>query len=315
MLAAVCVFSIIGSIVSNANYESPEAVEFYPVETPSGTYAYIDVVLVSEWLFKSDSDTYYSVMDADQCWYTVRLSDSQFAAMSTQYEYYENDDPSAPMPEAYRLYGMSATVNSTLAESMAEAWSLGGENEYHSAFGDMYLNATSSPSSDAGGILMLLAIFSGIISLIMLAIALPKRKAVKKSLAQLEALGLLDDAADQLAAPENINYAKQGLLLSRNYVFSRAGGVVLRYEDLFWCFMRIQRTNFIKTGEFLIGNSAVCGSVSLAANPIGKKNAGTLEQIMQQIAQHNPQVLLGYTSDNIKAFNAHRKAAKQSARV
>ena len=45
--------------------ETPDPVEFFPSETPTGTMAYIDVVGVSGWLYQYDDAIYYTVEDAE----------------------------------------------------------------------------------------------------------------------------------------------------------------------------------------------------------------------------------------------------------
>ncbi|MEA4911380.1 MAG: hypothetical protein VB092_02050 [Oscillospiraceae bacterium] len=312
--AALCVACIVGAAVSEASYVKPQAEPFYPAETPVGDYAYIDAVLVSNWLYKTDSGTYYSVMDADRYWYTACLSDTQFAAMSAQYNYFMTGTEDDPAPDAYRISGLCARASSEIAEALANAWSMQDADEYYTNFGPYYLNATSQPSSDTGGIFMLVALFSGLMALFMFLSALPKNRTTKKCLARLDSLGLLDAAADQLTAPDNVAYRTQNIMLSRDFVYSPASGAVLRYEDIFWSFMRIQRIYFIKSAETLVAAAAFCGQVNLAVNPVGKKYAGTLEQIMQQMAQRNPQMRLGFVRDNIDAFNAYRKQEKAASK-
>jgi hypothetical protein len=42
----------------------------------------------------------------------------------------------------------------------------------------------------------------------------------------------------------------------------------------------------------------------------GKNRDEELNKVFMAVAQHNPNVLLGYTSENQKAYNERRKAAK-----
>ncbi|MEA5050300.1 MAG: hypothetical protein VB021_02365 [Oscillospiraceae bacterium] len=310
---ALCVIGIIGLIVSTAAYTAPEAVDFYPSETPVGDSAYIDAVMVSDWLYKVGGDVYYFLQDASGYSYIAVLSDSQFAAMSDQYAYFTAGSGAA-VPAPYHLEGIVASVDEQTATDLASVIGLSGSSDYYARLGKSCLDCTSAPSSDTSAIFGLIALFSGLFGLMLLLIALPKRIAMKKCLGRLDSLGQLDTAADALDAPDNIVYGPQQIVLSRDYVFSPASGAVLRYEDIFWCFMRIQRTYFIKTGESLVGNSAVCGQVSLAVNPVGKKNAGMIEQILQQISARNPQILLGYTRDNINAFREYQKSVKTAAK-
>lgn len=317
ILAVICLASMIGSITAFDSYEAPKPVKFDPTSTPEGVYAYIDVVAVSDWIYKTESDSvadkYYIALDSDNL-YTVNMSDMEFEAMSAQYEFGLSDDVDAPIPEPYRLYGMSETMDSELVDVMTRQFELSDADEYRELLGGYYLNTELEPVSDEGGWLLMLAFITGLAALLFMIIYLSKKKMLKKTLSRLEETNELDKVAEQLNADDNITYPRQGITLSRDYIFSKRGKSVLRYSDIFWIYTRIQRINLVKVGQSLIVNTVKHGTKAIAAIFPSSKNEGVLEEIVDEIEKRNPQILVGYIRDNIDAYSRAVATARQESK-
>jgi hypothetical protein len=164
LLALVCAATLVMGLLA-LNAETPDPVEFFPSETPTGTMAYIDVVGVSNWLYQYDSAVYYSVEDAEGYLYTVRLNDRQLKEMAAQEEYWNRETEIAPMPEAYRLVGYVQKTGNDVRESLAQSWDI-TEAEYEQHFGVNFLNATTSAGAENSVIWFIGALFSGLFSLL-----------------------------------------------------------------------------------------------------------------------------------------------------
>ena len=304
LAAATVVFLLLG--VMALNEDTGEAQIFYPNDSETGTMAYIDVVGVSDWLYKYDDATYYSVEDAEGFLYTVRLKDKQFAEMKDQQEYWNRASESEPMPATYRLEGYVQKISSDVRSTLAECWDI-STAEYDLYFGEKYLNATTSVGAENSAGWFVGALFCGIFALCIVLIAGRSQNLAKKCLRQLEERGLLEKAAQQLEFTENhIVIGKNRAILTQDFLFGRGTGAAIPYADILWAYHKEERRNFVAVNSYLmVGTRYMNPQGAIDLNKPDRK--GYLGDALAVIAQRNPRALLGYTSENGKAFRAMAK--------
>lgn len=304
LLAAVLVVSLIlGLATLTGTDSSAEAVEFYPDESPRGTTVYIDVVGVSSWLYQYDDAVYYSVEDAEGYLYTVRLSDTQYNAMTAQQAYWERADENEPVPAPYRLVGVAKDIPSNVRESLAQSWSI-TTAEYDQYFGTGYLNATTSAGQEASAGFFVVALVSGMFALLCLIFCMRAGKNAKKCLNQLEERCLLEKAAQQLEFTDGHTIiGKKRAILTQDFLFGKGTGVVVAYDDILWAYKQDQRRNFVVANSYLmIATRFMSAQGAIDLNRADRK--GIIGDALVIIAQRNPKTLLGYTSENGKAYKA-----------
>ena len=298
-LALTAVFIIMG-ITAGSNTDEVAA-PFYPTESDTGTFAYVDVVGISDWLCQYDGDTYYTVLDAEGYMYTAKVGNSDFRKMSAQYDYFMYED--AEIPEPYRLEGIVRSVSGTVRSTLAEVWEI-TNTEYEQYFGTLMLDATSSPSSEAGAVWYVGALFAFIFGLCMVLVFLPIQSATKKSLNRLEEQDLTDRAAQQLGSGSYTTVGKDLIRMSENVFFAKNTGLAVPYSDILWIYKRTVRTNLVIVNLYLV----VCTKdKEYTIHLGGTKAESLLQQAAVTIAEKNPSVLIGFNKENKKAYKELKK--------
>ncbi len=307
LLAVTVIFLISG--ISAGNAEVLPATEFFPSESEVGTMAYIDVAGLSQWVYDDgDGAVYYSAEDANGYFYTVRLYTRQFNEMSTQQAYWNRETDSSD-PEVFHLEGLVTRTGTSLRNNFSQAWEITPE-EYDQYFGTLYLDATTSVSESSSAGWYVAAFFFGLIWLLVYVPQLSAANACKRCLRNLEEKGLLEQAAQQLQFQDShISVARNRGILTQHFLFGQRNGIVLPYNDIFWLYQSKQRYWFIPVSTQLMAATAYLKPRSIIALKGGDRH-GHIAQATEHILQHNPNILIGYTRDNMKAFGDHFQTNK-----
>lgn len=289
--------------------DAGEPVEFYPSETPAGTMAYIDVVGVSNWLYQYDDAVYYTVEDAYGYLYTVQLKESQVLSMADQEEYWNRTTETAPMPEACRLVGLVQNTGSDVRESLSQSWDI-TEAEYEEYFGTTFLNATTSANAQKSSLWFVGALFSGLVALLCLIFQLVASRMARKCLRVLEERCLLEKAARQLQNKDaQLVIGRNRGILTQDFIFGKGTGAVLACSDIVWAYKQDAKRNFINVNSYLMAATAWMGAQGIV-DLNGPDKYGVIGDALAVIGSRNPDVLLGFTKENRKAYKAAVKAAK-----
>ncbi|MBR5431110.1 MAG: hypothetical protein IK119_01860, partial [Bacteroidales bacterium] len=195
LLALFIVGLVLGATISGNGDDRSSAVKFNNSAASGGDYCYIDVVGLSDWLYKYDSSTYYTVLDKDGNYAIVILKSSEVYAMSAQRTYWDSDDD-AIAPEPYRIYGLSVKISDSAKKAIAEVWGM-SQVEYSTYFGKLFMNTSGSPSGTKSSVFFIIAFISlmgwigtGLFSVI-------SRSKAKKALSRLETEGRMEAAGSQ----------------------------------------------------------------------------------------------------------------------
>lgn len=310
VLLALAAALLVGGIISanNAKANAAAPVQFNSRESESGSYVYLDVVGISNWLYNDEGAIYYTAVDADANLYTVRVSDSDYNKMTAQQEYWLDENQDAPQPEPYRLTGLAAKAGTTLQKALSESWEI-LPLEYNSYFGTMYLNATTDPVAEAGVIFFVFAFMCFLFSLVLCIAGIMQSVNFNKTVQALEQANLLDRAAAELNDPSNMILGKDRARLSQNFLFGKGTNAVVPYSDIQWVYHRNLKQYFITVNCCLIVNTL--GKTGITAVNFGKADKhNELGRGVDLMAQRNPNMLLGFTNENRKAYNDRKKAAK-----
>ena len=283
---------------------SPE--KFHIEDTEKGTYAYIKAVGISDWIYKVDGNTYYVVLDKNDNAYVVRVSDSQFKKMGDQNEYFMEDD--SVMPKAYELTGIARKLTKNHRDEIASVFDIPSYRS-EDVFGTMYLDATSTPGDDAFALWLVGFIVCFVLGLIFLLICLPASGNFKKCMALLEERGLVDMAAAELESGEYEQVGKDCARLTRQFFFGKNSGMVLPYGDIQWLYRQNVKRNFVTVNvNLIVSTNKLNQKVMLSYN--GRNRDEELNKVFMTVAERNPNVLLGYSSENRKAYKERKEAAK-----
>lgn len=310
LAVAAVVMLVMGFVISaddKANMGEPTL--FDAVDSRIDEYTYLDVVSISNWLYKIDGSVYYVASDAEGYYYTVKVSDSEYGKMSAQYDYYMSDDPDAKMPAPYRLVGMATIANKDLKDTIAECVGLEAY-EYEDYLGEMYLDATEEPGSDSffGGLAGCLMF--GVFALLFFVLALPGTLTFNKCVKALEEANLLDRAAAELESGEFEKIGNDCGRLSRNFFYGKKTGIVVPYSDIQWVYRRNVKQYFVITVNVSLILSTLTLDQQIALNFAGKNRDEEFNKIFRTIAQNNPNVLIGFTGENQREYKNRKSAAK-----
>lgn len=305
------VFLIIGFIPRQST-----PVPITPQNDENGLYGYLDLYSITE-SFAEDNDglDYFLVCTSDDAYYMVADYTSIFYSkykelLDWSYDMEAGDDVH---PGIMRVTGVLTPMEAELVEYGAEYMEM-TETDFTDAFGSFYLDVTApSPSSNSAWMWFTFAFFSGLMALCFGIVSHSQAKPAKQTLRRLAATGETDAVAQELNNPANLAYPKNKVIFTDHYLVAPAGGAIVRYEDILWCYITVQRTYFVATAQFLTIKTANRETFNIAGDKPGNRQTGIARGTMEEIARRNPSVLLGHTTDNVRAYNS--RLASLSDRV
>ena len=295
----------VGAVMMVVNLTAPkgEPEPFRVRGTVHSDWSYLDVVGISDWVYRSDDVHYHIAEDAEGRFYVVHISESRYRKMTEQQAYW-NEETTKKVP--VRLTGLAKSATDTMKSYICQAVEI-SPLQYGTYFGSNYLDATSTPNSDAvwgWGMLAVLGLILGLV------LTLSARAAKKRTDRALAALGgyAVEQAAAEMDAPTTERVNNDRLRLGEQYLFGKHKGMLLRYDQVVWAYQQVQRTNFIVTGRnLLLGDEQ--GNLTAAAS-FGRKGEEQIAELMRRIAARNPSVLLGFSAENRRAWQERVKAKK-----
>lgn len=266
--------------------------------------------------FASDDTKSYYIAFNERYFYLVSIRKDDDAYVRSQFD--QSDD-------AVRLYGWTAAIpaeakqyameslNEELQEEFVDA------SNFEDVFGDVYLSIT--PESQLFGVDGFINISGGyaIGALFTLIAGLSlffTGKARKKSFAP-----ILDDGDSPLAAelngPSATWYENLKTYVTDSYLVSLRGSLdAVRFEDIFWAYVTKHKTNGVPDYDFisLVTNDGRQLAIANSGS-FGKKRkeetASLHAELLNLIQEKNPSAMIGYTSENLAAFQELQRQIKQ----
>ncbi len=303
VFAVITVVCIALSLIPHT--ATPEAIT--PQNEAQGVYGYLDLYLITD-SFAEDTGghglDYFLAQTRDGTSYMIGDYTSTF---QTKYkallDWSYSDEDDSTHPGEMRVTGVLKPMDSALVEYGAE-WMEMSESDFENAFGDYYLDVTAAaPTSGDGSVWPALALLSGILAICFAVGAFAQRKPSAQTARRLRAAGEMERVEQELSSPTNLAYNGDKVIFTDNYLVSKEGGAIVRYSDILWCYVTVQRTNLVPTGQFLTLKTANRETYNVAYDKPGKKETGVTRGTMEEIARRNPGVLLGHTTDNVRAYS------------
>lgn len=281
--------------------------------TSDDTYSYIDVQLLSDWVYDpddSDSSRFYEAMDPDENWFMINLDQKTYDSLRIYVDaydaYWSVDYQNYDYPEPTRLTGMPSYISFDEIGQLADYYGM-SISDYEQLFGAYYFNEGANSAME-NSILYILGGF--IFGLFLLAIALQissVRKHRKKSEDRLYRLGLLDEAEAQLTDPETLRYDKMRLSLSKDFIYAGASGYILPYTDIAWLYKRKQRSYGVTIATQLMAGTVYGKTVFLAPRLATDE---FITSVAQKVLAKNPDCLIGYSFEQARLYSKRVKEYK-----
>lgn len=299
---------LLTAMIVGAGYEfsrpTPEPVRLSH-ETADDIYSYLDVQLLSDWVYDpddSDSYRYYEVMDPDENWFLINLDQKTYESLSEYADaynaYFSSNAQDYSYPVPHRLNGMPSYIGYDDVKTLADFYSL-SIDDYESLFGSYYFNEGASNAAENGVLYLMGALIFGLLLLIIALQISTSQRHRKKSEDRLYQLGLLDEAEIQLSDPETVRYDKIRLALSKDFAYVGSSGYLLPYSDIGWLYKRTQRNHGITVATQLMAGTIYGKSVYIAPRLATDE---FITSVAQKVLAKNPNCLIGYSFEISKTY-------------
>ena len=245
-------------------------------------------------------DEYYLATDGINV-YILNLSASQYNLICN----YLNDEAASSL-----IYGMSEEIPQDLKEVAVDIYNQLYQTDevtidnFNNYLVPYLINLKANPNSSAQ-ILRGIGILSGIIAIIFgiycIFAMLKNRKNVKKFNNEY-GLNLI---IEQLNDSTNIEFKKSKVLFLKDYIISYTSIInIIKYDDIVWIYPYDFRVYGIVTNKRIIIITKDKKQYVLAnISAFGKDNKDQFKKCMDEIVKRNPNILIGYTPENIAAMN------------
>ena len=313
VLFIILAFVFIGLSINQDNKDTSNIKYLnYVIENSSeeqGQKVYLNISAISSSFagYDDKTDSYYYVYDG-QYYYIVYLKESEYLKISGM------DLSNNP----YRVEGIARNIGDDVKNIAIEQWNSDlyedeepiTDSSFYSYFGNVYLDQTSI-YSETTSMYNVFAFFTGIIGLVLLIIGIVNHVKFSFNVKKLDGHEI-DSIEAEMSDNDSFYYKNIKLYLTRNYIIMLNGQFkIYKYGDILWMYPFEQRYNGIRTNR-AIKIFTRDGKTSMVAN-IGvatKTQKAIYDEVWDTIIEKNPNIVLGYTSENIKHFNDVRKDIK-----
>lgn len=313
VLFIILAFVFIGLSINQDNKDTSnikylnDVIENSSEEQGQKVYLNISAISSSFAGYDDKTDSYYYVYDG-QYYYIVYLKESEYLKISGM------DLSNNP----YRVEGIARNIGDDVKNIAIEQWNSDlyedeepiTDSSFYSYFGNVYLDQTSI-YSETTSMYNVFAFFTGIIGLVLLIIGIVNHVKFSINVKKLDGHEI-DSIEAEMSDNDSFYYKNIKLYLTRNYIIMLNGQFkIYKYGDILWMYPFEQRYNGIRTNR-AIKIFTRDGKTSMVAN-IGvatKTQKAIYDEVWDTIIEKNPNIVLGYTSENIKHFNDVRKDIK-----
>ena len=255
---------------------------------------------------ESTTNSYYFVSDGRYL-YIVFMSPKQFEKLDKEY----TDDSKV------RIEGITKNIPNDVRSIALEVYNESvkeenviNDNDFENYFGDIYLDMTESKTQVAGfqWFMFYACIICGGIAFI---ICLAKLIKLTKKINKMDG-NKIDELDSEMNNKDSFYYAKAHLYLTPHYIINFDGYFdVIKYEDVLWMYRYEVRTNGVKSSQSIkvLANDGVTYLLA-TIDVYSKKKKEVYEEIWNTIYSKNPNMLLGYTEENINAMDEKIKEIK-----
>lgn len=260
-------------------------------------------------IYDDEVESFYFVSDGEYL-YVVFMNDSR------QYEFKKESIKEKPI----RVKGITKTPPLDV-KKLAIEWyneSLEEDDEkltvadYDYYFGEIYLDITDSIPSVAG-LQFVVGFFAIIIGFVILIGGFVSKAKFSKSFKKMDYETKME-LDKEMNDKDAFYYSGAHLYLTKNYIVNLRGKVgALKYSDIIWMYPYEYRVNGIRAQKHLKVMTSEGKTVAIAnLDFVTKKGQDVFNEIWETIIKRNPDIVTGYTSENIKAMKEKQKEIKRN---
>lgn len=283
--------------------------------TSENVYAKLNVSLLdsafaTETLDGKEKD-YYIAFDENDNPFIIVLDKSGLESLRKIQEY-TLSETETDKPNPVMVYGNVSKSDTEVFKYLQEFLKDEDGNTYtidelKTVVGENYLDTTWDNKEEGIFALILFGVFS-LSGLILIIVYFVRNKKSKKIL---EEYGReLEKIEEDVNSGKGIHNKKCKVYLTDKYLLSYAGGVkLIELNDIVWVYPFITKQNGITTSKsiYVVTNNGKSNVVAVV-NTWCKKNKASYEEIYQDIINKVPNVLVGYSKENMeKAKEMYKK--------
>lgn len=283
--------------------------------TSENVYAKLNVSLLdsafaTETLDGKEKD-YYIAFDENDNPFIIVLDKSGLESLRKIQEY-TLSETEIEKPNPVMVYGNVSKSDTEVFKYLQEFLKDEDGNTYtidelKSVVGENYLDTTWDNKEEGIFALILFGVFS-LSGLILIIVYFVRNKKSKKILEEYERE--LEKIEEDVKSGKGIHNKKCKVYLTDRYLLSYAGGVkLIELNDIVWVYPFITKQNGITTSKsiYVVTNNGKSNVVAVV-NTWGKKNKAFFEELYQDIINKVPNVLVGYSKENMeKAKEMYKK--------
>lgn len=276
-------------------------------EDDEGVYAKIDMTYIPYGFAEEGTDRhYYFATDKDGYIYIIRVEDST----------YEKLEAMCPSEEdgtlEYEFRGFTFKIPSNLKklaievanEDIYEKELFTNEN-FEDYVGSVYIDETDRPDDSDADLAIGIGIIAGVFTVVLIITSISQFVSSRKTVKNKE---LLEELRTELQGLDDNPYKKLKIYLTSKYVISKYGGLeAIQYRDIIWEYPQIRYTNGVASGKSLVICTSDKKKHALASTG---PNDASIDEIMTEIRDKNPEVRIGYTKENREFFKNYQKVVK-----
>lgn len=283
--------------------------------TSENVYAKLNVSLLDSAFAKETLDgkekDYYIAFDENDNPFIIVLNKSGLESLRKIQEY-TLSETEIEKPNPVMVYGNVSKSDTEVFKYLQEFLKDEDGNTYtidelKSVVGENYLDTTWDNKEEGIFALILFGVFS-LSGLILIIVYFVRNKKSKKIL---EEYGReLEKIEEDVNSGKGIHNKKCKVYLTDKYLLSYAGGVkLIELNDIVWVYPFITKQNGITTSKsiYVVTNNGKSNVIAVV-NTWGKKNKASYEELYQDIINKVPNVLVGYSKENMeKAKEMYKK--------
>ena len=170
-------------------------------------------------------------------------------------------------------------------------------DNYKSYIGEICIDTTSDLGDNV--LQMILGALFLVVAIIYFIIYYSRNRKIKKI--QKDTM-LWEEVKTELTSSETIDYPKFGLYLTPRYIIDGFSGfIMMSYADIVWVYLYEHKYNGVTNNRYLIVVTKDKKKITVAGLAgFHSKSKDTYLEIMKQLYEKNPNMLVGYTKENQK---------------
>lgn len=210
------------------------------------------------------------------------------------------NDATVAMPEAQRIAATAKKIPSNLVSAIANTYGMSSA-KLSNMVGGLYLDAMQEGAGANVTSYIVIGILAAVVGAVFAFNYSSANKTLKKCIDRLDAEGVMQQACDELRAYSLMPGNPNNLVLTERFIFDKRASAVVPYADVVWIYRHVTRRNFSTINSFVVCKLNDFSEINFY-NRGGSGRGMDLQQIFEAIVGKKPDVLVGYTTDNINAY-------------